>query len=96
MRSEMILILPLPFLVLISSTTLGSRKINDTCIFKEGEKFPSFINHMGDVIDIIQCSNETCLCNGSNTGYKDCQSCCCAIRERFEGNGSHKFESGST
>ena len=51
---------------------------------------------MGDATDIIQCSNETCLCNGSNTGYKDCQSCCCAIRERFEGNGSHKFESGST
>ena len=51
---------------------------------------------MGEVTDIIQCSNETCLCDGSNAGYKDCQSCCCAIKKRFEGNGSHKFESSST
>ena len=93
MRSESILTLPLPFLVFISSTTLGSRKVKDKCIFKEGDKFPSFIRHVGDITDTIPCSNNTCLCNGSRTGYKDCQSCCCAIRERFKGNGSLKFES---
>ena len=93
MRSEMILTLLLPLFAFISSTPLSSSNINDRCIFKDGDKFPSFIYHMGGNTEIILCSNDTCLCNGSDTGYKDCQSCCCAIRERIEGNGSLKFES---
>ena len=93
MYCGVVLTLLLPLFALISSTPLSSSNINDTCIFQDGDKFPSFIYHMGGNTEIILCSNDTCLCDGSDTGYKGCQSCCCAIRERIEGNESLKFES---
>ena len=90
---EMIVTFLLPLLTVISSTPIGSSNINDTCIFKEGDKFPSFIHHLGDNTEITLCSNDTCLCDGSNTGYKNCQRCCCAIRERIEGSDYLTFDS---
>ena len=91
MYSGVMLTLLLPLFAFISSTPLSGSDINDTCLFKDGDKFPSFIYQMGDNTEIILCSNTTCLCDGSDTGYKGCQSCCCAIKERTEGNGSLLF-----
>ena len=96
MYSGVMLTLLLPSLDFISSTPVSSLNINDTCIFKDKDKFPSFISHMGGNTEIILCSNDTCICDGSDTGYKGCQRCCCAIRERFEGNESLTFESSYT
>ena len=92
MYSGVMLTLLLPLFAFISSTPLSSSNINDTCIFKDGDKFPSFIYHMGGNTEILLCSNLTCHCDGSDTGYKGCQSCCCGIREGTEGNGSLTFE----
>ena len=94
MYSGVMLTLLLPLLAFISSTPLSSSDIKDTCIFKDGDTFPSFIYHVGGGNTvIISCSNDTCICDGSNIGYIGCQSCCCAIRQRTEGNESLTFES---
>ena len=72
---------------LISSNPVSNEHNRDTCIFRDGEKVPTFIYHLGgDQFIEILCSKDTCHCDGSSTGYKGCQSCCCAMREKHEGN----------
>ena len=72
---------------LISSNPASNKHSRDTCTFRDGEKVPTFMYHLGgDQFIEILCSKDTCHCDGSNTGYKGCQSCCCAMREKHEGN----------
>ena len=48
----------------------------DTCIFKDEEKVLTFLHHLtGERYIEIKCSRDICHCDGSNTGYRDCQSC---------------------
>ena len=92
----MLCILVFIILVFITSTIVDSPNENDTCIVKEGDQFPSFINHGYGGTETVLCSMDTCLCNGSNTRYKGCQSCCCSRRERTEGNESITYEENYT
>ena len=88
----MLCILVFIILVFITSTIVDIPNENDTCIVKEGDQFPSFINHGYGGTETVLCSMDTCLCDGSNTRYKGCQSCCCSRRERTEGNESITYE----
>ena len=73
----------------IYSTPVGNEQTRDTCFFKDGIKNPYFLYYLGGEQYIeIKCSKDTCHCDGSNTGYTDCQSCCCTIKEKREGNES--------
>ena len=73
----------------IYSTPVGNQQTTDTCFFKDGVKNPYFLYYLGDGQFVkIKCSRDTCLCDGSKTGYTGCQSCCCTIREKREGNES--------
>ena len=75
------------FVADVSSTPVNAQKNNDVCSFKDGNTFPTFLYNNDEQSEEITCTNKTCQCDGSNTGYKGCQKCCCGIRKRFEGNG---------
>ena len=82
------LILPLIFFSSaadVSSSAINTEINNEFCSFKDGDKNPTFLYNKGGQSVEILCTNETCHCDGSNTGYKGCQKCCCSIRERSEG-----------
>ena len=71
---------------LVYSTPVNQPETNDRCLFKDGDRFPTFMLYVNGKTTELLCSNDTCLCNGTNTGYIGCQSCCCTIRERIQGN----------
>ena len=74
------------FVADVSSISGNVEKNNEVCSFKDGNKYPTFLYNNGEQSEEINCTKETCKCDGSNTGYEGCQKCCCGIRERFEGN----------
>ena len=87
MNAELFAALLFAVMNLISSSPVSNKHNRDNCIFKDGEKVPTFIYQLsGDQYVQILCSKDTCHCDGSNTGYKGCQSCCCAMRQKNEGN----------
>ena len=77
----------IPTFAFICSTPLNEPKANDNCTFKDGDRFPTFLFHKnGKSVEVSCAANDICLCDGTNAGYKGCQSCCCTIRERIHGN----------
>ena len=84
MNADLFAVLLFAVMNLISSSPASNV---DTYIFKDEEKVPTFLYHLigGRYIE-IKCSRDICHCDGSNTGYRDCQSCCCAMRKKNEGN----------
>lgn len=89
--------LMLPLILISSAADVSSAAINteintEFCSFKGDDKNPSFLYNKGGQSVEILCTNETCHCDGSKTGYEDCQKCCCSIRERFEGKSFFVFE----
>ena len=89
MSIELFVVTLLAVISLIYSTPVGNQQTRDTCFFKDGVKNPYFLYYLSVEQPIeIECSKDTCLCDGSNTGYRGCQSCCCTIREKHEGNES--------
>ena len=69
MYSGVMLTLLLPLFAFISSTPLSGSDINDTCLFKDGDKFPSFIYQMGDNTEIILCSIASAMVQTQDTKY---------------------------
>ena len=69
----------------MSPAAINTEINTEFCSFKGDDKNPSFLYNKGGQSVEILCTNETCHCDGSKTGYEDCQKCCCSIRERFEG-----------
>ena len=89
MRIELSVATLLAVISFIYSTPVGNQQTRDTCFFKDGVKNPYFVFHLsGEQYIEIECSKAICQCDGSNTGYTGCQSCCCTIREKREGNES--------
>ena len=89
MSTELSVATLLAVMSFIYSTPVGNEQTRDTCFFKDGVKTPYFLYYLTNEQFIeIGCSRDTCLCDGSNTGYTGCQSCCCTIREKREGNES--------
>ena len=87
MAAKFLIVVLFGVINLISSNPVSNNHNRDTCTFRDGEKVPTFMYHLGgDQFIEILCSKDTCHCDGSNTGYKGCQSCCCAMREKHEGN----------
>ena len=86
MHVELLLILLIPTFTLICSTPMNEPKTNDRCRFKDENRFPTFLHYVNGKRTEILCSNVTCQCDGTNTGYLGCQSCCCTARERIQGN----------
>ena len=86
MHAELFLALLIPAFGLICSTPLNGPKTKEKCTFKDGDRIPTFLYFVNGESTEVLCSNGNCQCNGSNTGYKGCQSCCCTIRERIHSN----------
>ena len=85
MHVELRLALLIPTFAFVYATPVNEPGTNGRCLFKDRDRFPTFMHHVsGKTIELL-CSNDTCLCDGTNTGYKGCQSCCCTIRERIQG-----------
>ena len=84
MNAKLFAVLLLEVMSLISSNPVSN---GDTCIFKDEGKVPTFLHHLIGVRFIeIKCSKDMCHCDSNNTGYRGCQSCCCVMREKHEGN----------
>lgn len=86
MMVELLVTLFFTVLICISSVPLNNEPDRDTCKFKDGYSRPTFVYFMGVEKMNILCSNDSCHCDGSSTGYPGCQNCCCTVRERIEGN----------
>ena len=84
MNAKLFAVLLLEVMSLMSSNPVSNE---DTCIFKDEGKIPTFLHHLIGVGFIeIKCSKDICHYDGNNTGYRGCQSCCCVMREKHEGN----------
>ena len=86
MHVELLLAVLILTFALVCFIPLNEPETNDRCLFKDGDQFPTFTHDSNGKTTELLCCNDTSLCDGTNTGYKGCQSCCCTIKEKIQGN----------